>query len=73
MKRLARLLALAGTFALASTIGAAPAFGLETEQARMEAADAAGQARIDMIEAFGEKIERRDSPEPFTGVHFSNE
>ena len=26
-----------------------------------------------MLEAFGDKIEWRDSPEPFTGVHFSNE
>jgi SAM-dependent MidA family methyltransferase len=26
-----------------------------------------------MLEAFGDKIEWRESPEPFTGVHFSNE
>ncbi len=25
------------------------------------------------LEAFGDKVEWRDSPEPFTGVHFSNE
>jgi len=26
-----------------------------------------------MLEAFGDKVEWRESPEPFTGVHFSNE
>lgn len=69
MKRLARALALASSFALGTALCSGPAFALETEQARTEAADAAGQARIDMIEAFGEKMLKpgqylwRDVPE----------
>ena len=32
-----------------------PAFALETYEAQMEASDAASQARIDMLDAFGPK------------------
>ena len=55
MKRLSLVLALAGmcTFDLAAT---SPAFALETFEAKMEAGDAASQARVDMLEAFGPKI-----------------
>jgi hypothetical protein len=56
MKRLAKVLALTGMCTLGIGIASSPAFALETEQARMEAADVAGQARIDMIEAFGDKM-----------------
>ena len=55
MKRLAIALALAGTCVLGSTIAPAPAAALETYQAQMEASDAASQARVDMIDAFGPK------------------
>jgi lipoprotein-anchoring transpeptidase ErfK/SrfK len=55
MKQLAIALALTGTCVLGSTIAAAPAAALETYQAQMEASDAASQARIDMIDAFGPK------------------
>jgi hypothetical protein len=49
------VLALAGicTFDLAA---ASPAFALETFEAKMEAGDAASQARVDMLEAFGPKV-----------------
>jgi hypothetical protein len=55
MKRLSLVLALAGmcTFDLAA---ASPAFALETFEAKMEAGDAASQARVDMLEAFGPKV-----------------
>jgi len=36
----------------------APAFALETYEAQMEATDAASQARVDMLEAFGPKALR---------------
>ena len=55
MKQLAFALALAGTCVLASSITATPAFALETDEAKMEANDAASQARIDMLDAFGSK------------------
>lgn len=55
MKRLAFVLALTGSCVLASTVAPIPANALETDQARMEASDAASQARVDMIEAFGDK------------------
>jgi len=55
MKRLALVLALTGSCVLASTVAPIPANALETDQARMEASDAASQARVDMIEAFGDK------------------
>lgn len=53
--RLATALALAGTCVFGNVVLSSPAFALETEQARMEAADAATQAHIDMIEAFGDR------------------
>jgi lipoprotein-anchoring transpeptidase ErfK/SrfK len=56
MKRMALVLALAGTCTLGSFAAASPAFALETFEARMEASDAASQARVDMAEAFGPKI-----------------
>ena len=55
MKRIAMLLALAGSSVLATAVTTTPASALETPEAQMAAMDAAGQARIDMIEAFGEK------------------
>jgi hypothetical protein len=55
MKQLAIALALTGTCVLGSTLASTPAAALETYQAQMEASDAASQARIDMIEAFGPK------------------
>jgi lipoprotein-anchoring transpeptidase ErfK/SrfK len=38
------------------TVAASPAAALETYAAKMEASDAASQARIDMLEAFGPKF-----------------
>jgi hypothetical protein len=58
MMRLATVLALAGTCVFGSVVVSSPAFALETEQARMEASDAATQANIDMIEAFGDRMLR---------------
>jgi lipoprotein-anchoring transpeptidase ErfK/SrfK len=55
MKQLAIALALAGTCVLGSTLIPVPAAALEPYQAQMEASDAASQARIDMINAFGPK------------------
>ena len=55
MKRLAVLLPLASMCALAGMIISTPAMALETPEAQMAASDAANQARIDMVEAFGEK------------------
>jgi hypothetical protein len=51
MKRIALALA----FASSCTLGlvASPALALETPEAQLEAADAASQARVDMMEAFG--------------------
>jgi hypothetical protein len=69
MKRLALVLALAGTCTLGSLTAATPAFALETWEAKMEASDAASQARIDMLDTFGPKELRpgqylwRDVPE----------
>ena len=65
MKKLALALALVGSCGLS----ALPAAALETYEAKMEASDAASQARIDMLEAFGPKALRpgqyvwRDVPE----------
>lgn len=56
MKPLAFALALAGSCVLASTLGSSPAFALETDEARLQASDAASQARVDMADAFGDKI-----------------
>ena len=55
MKRLAIVLALAGSCVLGSSVLSTPAFALETYQAQMAASDAAGQARIDMADAFGNR------------------
>ena len=54
MKKLALALALVGSCALV----APPAAALETYQAKMEASDAASQARVDMLEAFGPRALR---------------
>ena len=53
MKQLAIALALTGSCVLATTVASSPAFALETYEAKMEASDAASQARVDMLEAFG--------------------
>ena len=58
MKRLAFVLAAAGMCTLGMTAAAAPAFALETYEAQMQASDAASQARIDMLNAFGPKALR---------------
>jgi lipoprotein-anchoring transpeptidase ErfK/SrfK len=57
MKRLALVLACAGMCTLGLG-AAAPALALETPEAKMEAGDAASQARVDMVEAFGDKTLR---------------
>jgi hypothetical protein len=54
MKKLALALALVGSCALI----APPAAALETYEAKMEASDAASQARVDMLEAFGPRALR---------------
>ena len=56
MKRLAVVLALAGACVLETSLLSTPAFGLETFDAQMRASDAASQARIDMADAFGDKV-----------------
>lgn len=56
MKQLAIALALSGTCVLVTGIGSTPALALETYEAKMEASDAASQARVDMWETFGSKI-----------------
>ena len=55
MKRLALALALTGSCVFATTIAATPASALETYEAQMQASDAASQARVDMLDAFGPK------------------
>jgi hypothetical protein len=40
------------------TAAASPALALETYEAKMEASDAASQARVDMVEVFGPKMLR---------------
>jgi lipoprotein-anchoring transpeptidase ErfK/SrfK len=54
MKRLALVLALAGMCTL-NPAAVSPARAAETYQAQAAASDAASQARLDMMEAFGEK------------------
>jgi lipoprotein-anchoring transpeptidase ErfK/SrfK len=54
MKRIALVLALAGSCVLA-TSAPTPALALETYEAQMKATDAATQASFDMFEAFGFK------------------
>jgi lipoprotein-anchoring transpeptidase ErfK/SrfK len=56
MKRLIHVLAIAGACTLAVTTAASPALALETWEAKMEASDAASQARLDMVDAFGPKV-----------------
>ena len=51
MKRIALALAFASSCTLG--LAASPAFALETPEAQLEATDAASQARVDMMEAFG--------------------
>src|SRR5215212_641684 len=58
MKQLALVLALAGTCVIGVSAAPTPALALETYEAQMEASDAASQARIDMIEAFGPRALR---------------
>ncbi len=56
MKLLTLALALSGLCAFGTLTTATPAAALETYEAKMQAADAASQARFDMLEAFGPKI-----------------
>jgi lipoprotein-anchoring transpeptidase ErfK/SrfK len=56
MKRSALVLALTGSCVLAASVASTPASALETYEAKMEAGDAASQARVDMAEAFGPKV-----------------
>jgi predicted dithiol-disulfide oxidoreductase (DUF899 family) len=69
MKRIDLVLALSGSCVLATTVASTPAAALETYEAKMEASDAASQARADMLDAFGPKILKpgqylwRDVPE----------
>ena len=56
MKKLAYALALTGSCVLATAVASTPARALETYEAQTAASDAASQARIDMIEAFGPKV-----------------
>src|SRR6476661_9905641 len=55
MKQLALALALTGSCVFATTLATTPASALETYEAQMAASDAASQARIDMLDAFGPK------------------
>jgi hypothetical protein len=55
MKRMAMVLALAGSCALAVTTIPAPAFALETWEAKLQASDVASHAAFDMFQAFGFK------------------
>jgi len=56
MKQLAYALALAGSCVLGAAVATTPAHAaLETYEAKMVAADAAAQARADMVRAFGAK------------------
>ena len=55
MKRLATVLALAGSCVLATSAIPTPALALETFEAKMQASEAASRAGLDMFEAFGFK------------------
>jgi lipoprotein-anchoring transpeptidase ErfK/SrfK len=57
MKRMGLVLALSGSV-LANLVTLTPASALETYEAKMEASDAASQARVDMLDAFGPKVLR---------------
>ncbi|HEX5257331.1 MAG TPA: L,D-transpeptidase family protein [Sphingomicrobium sp.] len=69
MKQLALALALTGSCVFATAVATTPASALETYEAKMQASDAASQARVDMLDAFGPKILKpgqylwRDVPE----------
>ncbi len=69
MKQLALALALTGSCVFATAIASTPASALETYEAQMEASDAASQARVDMLDAFGPEVLKpgqyvwRDVPE----------
>ena len=69
MKRLALAVAVTALCASAVVTAPTPAHALETYEAQMAASDAASQARVDMLEAFGPKLLRpgqylwRDVPE----------
>ena len=73
MKQLAIALALTGSCVLANSIAVTPASALESYEAQMEASDAASQARVDMLDAFGPKVLKpgqyvwRDVPESAGG------
>jgi lipoprotein-anchoring transpeptidase ErfK/SrfK len=56
MKQLALALALTGSCVFANVIAVTPASALETYEAQMQASDAASQARVDMLDAFGPKV-----------------
>ena len=58
MKQLVIALALTGSCVFATSIASTPAQALETYEAQMAATDAASQARVDMLEAFGPKALR---------------
>lgn len=58
MKRFSPVLAFAGACTLVLAAAPSPALALETYEAKMEATDAASQARVDMLEAFGPKVLR---------------
>jgi hypothetical protein len=55
MKQLTLALALSGLCAFGTLTTATPAAALETYEAKMQASDAASQARVDMLDAFGPK------------------
>jgi lipoprotein-anchoring transpeptidase ErfK/SrfK len=58
MKHMALVLALTGSCVFATTVVSTPAAALETDEARTAAMDAASEARVDMAEAFGDKLLR---------------
>ena len=55
MKKLAYALALTGSCVFATAVASTPVRALETYEAQVAASDAASQARIDMMNAFGPK------------------
>jgi lipoprotein-anchoring transpeptidase ErfK/SrfK len=55
MKRMATVLAVAGTWLVAASMPVSPAQALETFEAQMQASDAASRAAFDMFQAFGFK------------------
>lgn len=55
MRQLVLALALSGSCVFASALATTPAQALETQEAQTAASDAASQARIDLVDAFGPK------------------